>query len=98
MRAGQRCILREGMISSAIEALRSGESRGNHRPEVAADRVPYILPAVAPHTVVAVGACNILYDSGLLKLLFTGNIPRGVFCERRSQKTRDISREFMRTA
>lgn len=65
MRAGQRCILREGMISSAIEALHSGESRGNHRPEVAADRVPYILPAVAPHTVVAVGACNILYDSDL---------------------------------
>ena len=31
-------------------------------------------------------------------LLFTGNIPRGVFCERRSQKTRDISREFMRSA
>ena len=29
-------------------------------------------------------------------LLFIGNIPRGVFCERRSQKTRDISREFMR--
>ena len=28
-------------------------------------------------------------------LLFTGNIPRGVFCERRSQKTRDILREFM---
>mgnify|MGYP002225745817 FL=1 len=50
-----------------------------HRPEVAADRVPYILPAVAPHTVVAVGACNILYDSDMLKLLFTGNIPRGVF-------------------
>ena len=71
MRAGQRCIFREGMISSAIEALHSGESRGNHRPEVAAvaaDRVPYILPAVAPHTVVAVGACNILYDSDLLKM------------------------------
>ena len=65
------------MISSAIEALHSGESRGNHRPEVVADRVPYILPAVAPHTVVAVGACNILYDSDLLKLLFIGNIPRG---------------------
>ena len=31
-------------------------------------------------------------------LLFTDNIPRGVFCERRSQKTRDISREFMRSA
>ena len=25
-------------------------------------------------------------------------IPRGVFCERRSQKTRDILREFMRLA
>ena len=31
-------------------------------------------------------------------LLFTGNIPRGVFCERRSQKTRDMPREFMRLA
>ncbi|WP_455953810.1 DUF6783 domain-containing protein [Blautia sp.] len=28
----------------------------------------------------------------------SSNIPRGVFCERRSQKTRDISREFMRSA
>lgn len=65
MRAGQRCILREGMISSAIEALHSGESRGNHRPEVAADRVPYILPAAAPHTEVAVVACNILCDLDL---------------------------------
>ena len=27
-------------------------------------------------------------------LLFTGNIPRGVFCERRSQKTRDIPRDL----
>ena len=34
----------------------------------------------------------------LFMLLFTGNIPRGVFCERRSQKTRDILREFMRLA
>ena len=33
-----------------------------------------------------------------LRLLFTGNIPRGVFCERRSQKTQDIPREFMRLA
>ena len=31
-------------------------------------------------------------------LLFNGNIPRGVFCERRSQKPRDIPREFMRLA
>ena len=68
MRAGQRCILREGMISSAIEALHSGESREIHRPEVAADRVPYILPAAVPHTVVAVGACNILCDSDLLNM------------------------------
>jgi len=34
--------------------------------------------------------------NALFMLLFTGNIPRGVFCERRSQKTRDILREFMR--
>ena len=66
MRARQRCILREGMISSAIEVLPSGESRGIHRPavaEVAADRVPYILPAAVPHTEVAAGACNILCES-----------------------------------
>ena len=31
-------------------------------------------------------------------LLFNGNIPRGVFCERRSQKTQDILCEFMRLA
>jgi len=34
----------------------------------------------------------------LSKNLFTGNIPRGVFCERRSQKTQDIPHEFMRLA
>ena len=39
---------------------------------------------------------NIAYDFD--RLLFTGNIPRGVFCEQRSQKTRDILREFMRLA
>ena len=33
-----------------------------------------------------------------IALLFTGNVPRGVLCERRSQKTRDIPREFMRSA
>ena len=38
------------------------------------------------------------YNNGTRGLLFTGNIPRGVFCERRSQKTRDIPREFMRLA
>ena len=71
MRVRQRCILRKEMISSAIEALRSGESRGIHRPEVeavAADRALYILPAAAPRTEVAVVACNILYDSDLLKM------------------------------
>ena len=36
--------------------------------------------------------------NALFMLLFTGSIPRGVFCERRSQKTRDILREFMRLA
>ena len=46
--------------------------------------------------------CNAIFSSGAdteeFLLLFTGNIPRGVFCERRSQKTRDILREFMRLA
>ena len=46
--------------------------------------------------------CNAIFSSGAdteeFLLLFTGNIPRGVFCERRSQKTRDIPREFMRLA
>ena len=27
---------------------------------------------------------------------FTGNIPRGVFCEQSSQKTRELQREIMR--
>ena len=30
------------------------------------------------------------------RLLFTGNIPRGVFCEQSSQKTRELRREIMR--
>ena len=46
--------------------------------------------------------CNAIFSSGAdteeFLLLFTGNIPRGVFCERRSQKTREIPREFMRLA
>ena len=29
-------------------------------------------------------------------LLFTGNVPRGVFCEQSSQKTRELRREIMR--
>ena len=41
---------------------------------------------------------KINFDGGDLSLLFTDSIPRGVFCERRSQKTRDIRREFMRLA
>ena len=30
-------------------------------------------------------------------LLFTGNIPRGVFCEQSSQKTRELRREIMQS-
>ena len=41
---------------------------------------------------------KINFDGGDLALLFTDSILRGVFCERRSQKTRDIRREFMRLA
>ena len=29
-------------------------------------------------------------------LLFTGNVPRGVFCEQSSQKTREVRRDIMR--
>ena len=29
-------------------------------------------------------------------LLFTGNVPRGVFCEQSSQKTRELRHEIMR--
>ena len=43
-------------------------------------------------------SCRIFVNQGAQALLFTGNIPRGVFCERRSQKTRDILREFMQLA
>ena len=32
----------------------------------------------------------------MLLLLFTGGIPRAVFCERSSQKTREVRREIMR--
>ena len=31
----------------------------------------------------------------LFSLLFTGNVPRGVFCEQSSQKTRELRREIM---
>ena len=30
-------------------------------------------------------------------LLFTGNVPRGVFCEQSSQKTRELRREIMQS-
>ena len=33
----------------------------------------------------------------LMWLLFTGNIPRGVFCEQSSQKTRELRREIMQS-
>ena len=32
-----------------------------------------------------------------ISLLFTGNIPRGVFCEQSSQKTRELRREIMQS-
>ena len=32
-----------------------------------------------------------VYNIFNLELLFTGNIPRGVFCEQSSQKTRELS-------
>ena len=32
-----------------------------------------------------------------LELLSTGNIPRGVFCEQSSQKTRELRREIMQS-
>ena len=36
-----------------------------------------------------------VYNIFNLELLFTGNIPRGVFCEQSSQKTRGLRREIM---
>ena len=36
---------------------------------------------------------NLIY----VELLFTGNIPRGVFCEQSSQKTRELRREIMQS-
>ena len=36
-----------------------------------------------------------VYNIFNLELLFTGNIPRGVFCEQSSQKTRELRREIM---
>ena len=38
-----------------------------------------------------------VYNIFNLKLLFTGNIPRGVFCEQSSQKTRELRREIMQS-
>ncbi len=43
-------------------------------------------------------ARDCIAEPARIRLLFTGNIPRGVLCERRSQKTRDIWHEFMRLA
>ena len=38
-----------------------------------------------------------VYNIFNLELLFTGNIPRGVFCEQSSQKTRELRREIMQS-
>ena len=35
-------------------------------------------------------------DWYVIVLLFTGNVPRGVFCEQSSQKTRELRRKIMR--
>ena len=68
MRARQRYILREGMISSFIEASHSGESREIRRRAVVVAveaGVPHILPAAVLHMAAAVGACNILCEPDL---------------------------------
>lgn len=39
---------------------------------------------------------NLIFTFAPKKLLFTGNVPRGVFCEQSSQKTRELRREIMR--
>ena len=39
----------------------------------------------------------VLFSSVIILLLFTGNIPRGVFCEQSSQKTRELRREIMQS-
>ena len=41
---------------------------------------------------------NINLSGAEIELVGIDNIPRGVFCDRKSQKTRDIPREFMRLA
>ena len=38
-----------------------------------------------------------VYNIFNLELLFTGNIPRGVFCEQSSHKTRELRREIMQS-
>ena len=38
-----------------------------------------------------------VYNIFNLELLFTGNIPRGVFFEQSSQKTRELRREIMQS-
>ena len=38
-----------------------------------------------------------VYNIFNLELLFTGNIPQGVFCEQSSQKTRELRREIMQS-
>ena len=43
--------------------------------------------------------CIVMWDCNMeaFLLLFSGNIPRGVFCEQSSQKTRELRREIMQS-
>ena len=64
------------------------------------DKLPEALEKIAPvliYPVVGILVMGLLMTFVVepIMLLFTGSIPRSVFCERRSQKTRDIPREFM---
>ena len=52
-----------------------------------------ILPPVTVFVNPLKGFLLFFYQPGLL---FTGNVPRGVFCEQSSQKTRESQREIMR--
>ena len=40
---------------------------------------------------------TVILLTGTIKLLFAVNVPRGVFCEQSSQKTRELWREIMQS-
>ena len=41
--------------------------------------------------------CRLFANIVGILILFTGNVPRGVFCEQSSQKTRELRREIMQS-